>query len=104
MVNLFVFCIIVYELCFMYIGVDYFGLLNVKRGWLVVKRWGVIFICLNFRVVYLEVVIFLEIDCFINVFRRFINWRGLFKCMYFDNGFNFVGVEREIIIVIEDWN
>lgn len=62
MVVLLIFYIIVYQLCFIYIGVDYFGLLNIKRGRVVVKSWGVIVICLNFRVVQLELVIFLEFD------------------------------------------
>ena len=59
---------------------------------------------MNSRAVHLEVATSLEADCFINVFRRFINRRGLPKCIYSDNGSNFVGAEREITTAIEDWN
>ena len=58
---------------------------------------------MNSRAVHLEVATSLETDCF-NVFRRFINRRGLPKCIYSDNGSNFVGAEREITTAIEDWN
>lgn len=90
------FRITAYEPCFTYTGVDYFGPLNVKRGRSVVKRSGAIFTCLNSRAVHLEVATSLETNCFINVFRTFINRRGLPKCMYSDNGSNFVGAEKEI--------
>ncbi|XP_073230048.1 uncharacterized protein [Porites lutea] len=93
-----------YEPCFTYTGVDYIGLLNVKKGRSVVKRWGAIFTCMNSRAIHLELATSLEADCFINVFRRFVNRRGPPKFMYSDNGTNFVGAEREIRQAIENWN
>ena len=93
-----------YELCFTYTGVDYFGPLNVKKGRSVVKRWGAIFTCMNSRAIHLELATSLESDCFVNVFRRFVNRRGPPKVMYSDNGTNFVGAEREIRQAIENWN
>ena len=93
-----------YEPCFTHTGVDYFGPLNVKRGRVVVKRWGAIFTCLNSRAVHLEVATSLESDCFINVLRRFINRRGPPKCIYSDNGSNFVGAEGELRAAIDNWN
>jgi len=92
------------EPCFTYTGVDYFSPVNVKRGRSVVKRWGAIFTCFNSRAVHLEVATSLETDCFIDFFRRFINRRGLPRCIYSDNYSNFVGAEREITTAIEDWN
>ena len=83
---------------------DYFGPLNVKKGRSVVKRWGAIFTCMNSRAIHLELATSLEADCFINVFRRFVNRRGPPKFMYSDNGTNFVGAEREIRQAIENWN
>ena len=93
-----------YEPCFTHTGVDYFGPLNVKRGRAVVKRWGVIFTCLNSRAVHLELASSLESDCFINVLRRFISRRGPPKFIHSDNGTNFVGAEREIRESIQTWN
>ena len=93
-----------YEPCFTHTGVDYFGPLNAKRGRAVVKRWGVIFTCLNSRAVHLELASSLEADCFINVLRRFVNRRGSPKSIHSDNGTNFVGAEREIREAIQGWN
>ena len=92
-----------YEPCFTYSGVDYFGPLNVKKGRSVVKRWEAKFTWMNSRAIQLELATSLESDCFINVFRKFVNRRGRSKFMYSDNGTNFVGAELEITQVIENW-
>ena len=93
-----------FEPGFTYKGVDYFGHLKVKKGRSVVKRWGAILTCINPRAIHLELATSFEADCFINVFRRFVNRRGPPKVMYSDNGTNFVGAEREIRQAIENWN
>lgn len=64
------------EFLFSYVGVDCFGLLDVRFGRSIVKRYGVIFICLLVWVIYIEVVYSLDIDFFIGVFRWFIVRRG----------------------------
>ena len=51
-----------YQPCFTHTGVDYFGLLNIKRGRAVVKSWGAIVTCLNSRAVQLELATSLEPD------------------------------------------
>lgn len=51
-----------YQPCFTHTGVDYFGLLNIKRGRALVKSWGAIFTCLNSRAVQLELATSLEPD------------------------------------------
>lgn len=89
----FVFC----EFLFINIGVDYFGFMNVKRGRVIEKRWGCIFICFIIRAVYLELVGGLIIDSFIMVLRRFRGRRGDSKIIRLDNGINFVGVNRELV-------
>ena len=61
------------------------------------------FTCMNSRAIHLELATFLEADCFINVFTRFEKRRGPLKFMYFDNGTNSVGAEREIRQAIENW-
>ena len=65
---------------------------------------GAIFTCLNSRAVHLELATSLESDCFINVLRRFMNRRGPPRCIYSDNGTNFVEAEREIREAIDNWN
>ena len=93
-----------YEPCFTYTGVNYFGPLNVKKGRSVIKRWRAIFTCINSGAIHFELATSLEADCFIKVFRRFVNRRGPPKFMYSDNGTNFVGAEREIRQAIKNWN
>lgn len=61
---------------FIYSAVDYFGFFYIKDGRKDVKRYGVIFICMFLRVVYIEISNTLEIDFYINVFRRFLVERG----------------------------
>ena len=93
-----------FEPCFTHTGVDLFGPLNAKRGRAVVKRWDVLFTCLNSRVVHLKLVSSLETNCFINVLRRFISRRGTPKTIHSDNGTNLVGAAREIKEAIAAWN
>ncbi|XP_041357495.1 uncharacterized protein LOC121374456 [Gigantopelta aegis] len=80
---------------FSHVGMDYFGPFQVKRGRSCVKRYGVIFTCLNIRAVHLEVASSLDTDSCINAIRRFIARRGSPKLIRSDNGTNLVGSERE---------
>ncbi|XP_078329601.1 uncharacterized protein LOC144624109 [Crassostrea virginica] len=86
------------------VGMDYFGPFELKRGRSVVKRYGVIFTCLNTRAVHLEVSYSLDTDSCIDAVRRFIARRGKPKFIRSDNGTNLVGAERELREAINKWN
>lgn len=60
------------------------------------KCYGCFFLCFVIRVVYIEIVYFFDIDVFINVLCRLINFRGKLEIIYSDNGINFCVGEREI--------
>nr|XP_024656059.1 uncharacterized protein LOC112431629 [Maylandia zebra] len=81
---------------FTYVGVDYFGPIEVKRGRSLVKRYGVLFTCLTCRAVHLEVAHSLDTGSCINAIRRFICRRGQVKEIRSDNGTNFVSSNREL--------
>jgi hypothetical protein len=65
-----------YEPPFTYVGIDYFGPIEVKQGRSRVKRYGCIFTCLNVRAVHIEIVHSLDTDSMINALRSFLSLRG----------------------------
>ena len=77
-------------------GVDYFGPWLVKDGRKEVKRYGVLFTCLNSRAVHIETANSLTTDAFINALRRFEALRGPIRLLRCDRGTNFVGAEAEL--------
>ena len=89
---------------FTFTGVDCFGPFEVRRGRSKVKRYDVIFTCLAFRAVHIEVVSSLDTESFINALGRFVTRRGLPEEMCSDNGGNFVRGERELREAINSWN
>ena len=60
------------------------------------KRYGIIFTCLNSRAVHFESVCSMETDSFILCMRRFICRRGSVRTIRCDNGTNFVGANNEL--------
>lgn len=89
---------------FTYVGLDCFGPFEVKRGRTTLKRYGVLFTCLNIRAVHIEMVASLDTDSFIHALRRFIARRGQVAEIRSDNGTNFVGADRELKEAIQNWN
>ena len=85
-------------------GVDYFGPFEVVIFRRKVKRYGVIFTCLNTRAVHLEVAASLTADSFIMAFRRFTAVRGQVSICYSDNGTNLVAGEKELRTCLQQWN
>ena len=89
---------------FTFVGVDYFGLIDVRQGRPLVKRYRCLFTCLTMRVVHIEVAHFLDTDSMINALRRFISIRGCPEQIRSDRGTNFTSAERELKEAIEGWN
>ena len=86
------------------VGVDYFGPFEVKINRSMVKRYGVIFMCLSTRAIHLEKAHSLDTVSCINAIMRFVARRGQVQKMIFDNGTNLVGAEKELRIEINKWN
>jgi hypothetical protein len=76
--------------------VDYFGPIEVTIFRRVVKRWGVIFTCLNCRCVHLEMAYSLDTSSFICCLDRFMNRRGVPATLHGGNGTNFLGAQRQL--------
>ncbi|XP_071819875.1 uncharacterized protein [Apostichopus japonicus] len=81
---------------FSFVGVDYFGPFEAKRGRSTVKRFGCILTCLSSRAVHLEVCESLDADSFLNAFRLFVARRGQPVKIFSDNGSNFQAGEKEL--------
>jgi hypothetical protein len=81
---------------FSHVGADYFGPFYIRDGRKEVKRYGVLFTCLNSRAVHLETANSMEADAFINAFRRFQSVRGPVRTLRCDRGTNFVGAQKEL--------
>ena len=89
---------------FAHTGMDYFGPIDIKRGRSVVKRYGVIFTCMNSRAIHLEVAHSLNTDSCVNAIRRFVARRGSVESIRSDNGTNLVGAERELREALQQLN
>ena len=77
-------------------GVDLFGPIAVKLNRSIVKRWGVLFICMASRACHIEIVPDLSTDSFIQCFMRFTARRGMYcRSLFSDQGTNFKGCDAE---------
>ncbi|XP_065093220.1 uncharacterized protein LOC135713930 [Ochlerotatus camptorhynchus] len=81
---------------FTYVGVDYFGPMEVVLGRRVEKRWGMLITCLTVRAIHIELVCALSTDSCIMGLRNFILRRGTPRKIYSDRDTNFIGASREL--------
>ncbi|XP_062708422.1 uncharacterized protein LOC134288244 [Aedes albopictus] len=89
---------------FSYVGLDYFGPIQVKIGRSLVKRWVALFTCLTIRAVHLEVVHSLSTEACKMAIRRFVVRRGAPLEIRSDNGTNFLGASHELQQQIREMN
>lgn len=83
---------------FSFVGADAFGPFLTKRGRSQEKRYGCLFTCFTTRAVHIEMLHSLESDTFINALNRFMCRRGIPEKIRSDNGTNFVGAYRELLV------
>ena len=81
---------------FTYCGLDMFGPFVIRERRSDLKRYGIIFTCLNSRAVHLECVSTMDTDSFLLCLRRFIGRRGTVRTVRCDNGTNFVEAKHEL--------
>ena len=91
------------EFPFTYVGVDYFGHLEVKYMRKTMKRWACVFTCLSTRAIHLEMVYSLATDSCLSALTRFIARRGRPSTICSDNGTNFVGANNELNQLTSMW-
>ncbi|XP_055634192.1 uncharacterized protein LOC129774475 [Toxorhynchites rutilus septentrionalis] len=80
------------------VGVDYLGPVEVTVGRRREKRWIALFTCLAVRAVHLDVVHTLTTQACLMAIRRFICKRGVPDEIFSDNGTNFKGASKELIL------
>ena len=76
-------------------GVDIFGPFLIKERRNTLKRYGALFMCLESRAIYIEMIENMDTDSFTLELRRFIGRRGNIRTIRCDNGSNFVGAQRQ---------
>ena len=81
---------------FTYCGVDMFSPVFIKERLSEIKRYGILFTCLNSRAIHNEAANFMDTELFILALQRFIDRRGNVRFMRSDNGSNFVGAVKEL--------
>ena len=89
---------------FTFVGVDYFGPLEVKQGRSRVKSYGGLFTCLTTRAMHIEIAHSLDTDSMIKALRRFISIHGYPEQIRSDQGSNFPKADKELKEAIEEWN
>lgn len=88
---------------FLNVGVDFGGPFPIKestrRNAKISKAYLALFVCMATKAVHLELVSDLSTDAFLASLNRFVSRRGLCRCIYSDNGRNFLGATRYLMDV-----
>ncbi|XP_076235101.1 uncharacterized protein LOC143179673 [Calliopsis andreniformis] len=80
-------------------GFDYAGPLLLKeqgRSKITYTSYICIFVCFVTKAIHIELATDLSTEAFLNCLYRFIARRGRIRCIYSDNGINFVGAKHEL--------
>ena len=85
-------------------GVDYFGPFHVTIRRSSEKRRGFLFTCLTTRAIHIELVPFMDTSSCVMAIERFFSRRVTPSIIWSDNGTNFVGAEKELLLCIKNWN
>lgn len=93
---------------FTYTGVDYAGPIELKEYLKTTirtkKAWIAIFVCLQTRAVYIDIVTDLTSAAFISCFKRFVGRKGKCLRLFSDNATTFVGASKELLAAYRAWN
>ena len=85
-------------------GVNYFGPFHVTIRRSSEKRWGFLFTCLTTRAILIELVPSMDTSSSVIAIERFISRRETPSIFWSDNGSNFVGAKKELLLGIKNWN
>ena len=89
---------------FTYCGMDCFGPFMIKEDRREMKKYAVIFTCMNSCAVHIEVLDDMTTDAFLNVLRCFTAIRGPVHQLRSDQGSNLVGARNELAAAIKEMN
>ena len=92
------------EFPFTYVGVEYFGPIEVKHMRKTSKRWVCVFICLLTRAIHLEMVYSLDTDSCRSAVMRFTARIGHPSIIWSDNGTNFVRANYQLKRFASRWH
>lgn len=88
-------------------GVDYCGPFSIKarggRCKIVTKGYVAVFVCMKTKAVHLELVSEMTSEAFLAALTRMSSRRGRVHDLYSDNGTNFHGADKELIIAVKSW-
>ena len=76
----------------------------IKEGRREMKKYAVIFTCMNSRAVHIEVLDDMTTDAFLNVLRCFTAMRGPVHQLRSDRGSNFVGARNKLAAATKEMN